>query len=317
MSNFDFTARNEPTFYYIGVTTTQSSIMKVFPEWAKYLGIGETPIIGIDCKLHDNPDVYRTVVKFIKNDKNSMGALVTSHKIDLFEAAKDLFDQVGPYAKLLGETSCISKKENDLWGHAKDPITSGLSLKAILPFDHWKKTRAEICILGAGGASLALTTYLMESKINSNWPSKIYVTNRSVPRLEKMKKIHSKINPGIPIDYFHCPIPEANDKVVNRLKPYSLVVNGTGLGKDAPGSPISDIAQFPENGFAWDFNFRGNLKFLDQAIAQKEEKNLHVENGWVYFLHGWTRVIAEVFHINIPTSGPEFEKLSQIAARVK
>lgn len=317
MSNFDFTARNEPTFYYIGVTTTESSIMKVFPEWAKYLGIGGTPIIGIDCKLHDNPDVYRTVVKFIKNDKNSMGALVTSHKIDLFEAAKDLFDQVGPYAKLLGEISCISKKENDLWGHAKDPITSGLSLETFLPFDHWKKTRAEICILGAGGASLALTTYLMESKINSNWPSKIYVTNRSVPRLENMKKIHSKINPGIQIEYFHCPTPEDNDKIVNRLKPYSLVVNGTGLGKDTPGSPISDIAQFPENGFAWDFNFRGNLKFLDQATAQKEEKNLHVENGWVYFLHGWTRVIAEVFHINIPTSGSEFEKLSQIAERVK
>ena len=40
----------EPTFYFIGVTTgTQSSIMKVFPAWAKQLGISQT-IKGIDCK---------------------------------------------------------------------------------------------------------------------------------------------------------------------------------------------------------------------------------------------------------------------------
>jgi hypothetical protein len=39
-----------------------------------------------------------------------------------------------------------------------------------------------------------------------------------------------------------------------------------------------------------------------------------VEDGWVYFLHGWMRVIAEVFDIDIPTRGPAFEDLSQLAA---
>jgi len=24
-----------------------------------------------------------------------------------------------------------------------------------------------------------------------------------------------------------------------------------------------------------------------------------VEDGWTYFIHGWTQVIAEVFHIDI------------------
>ena len=51
MSNFDFLPAEKPTFYYIGVTTTQSSIMKVFPKWAEYLGIGGTPIVGINCKI--------------------------------------------------------------------------------------------------------------------------------------------------------------------------------------------------------------------------------------------------------------------------
>ena len=53
-----------------------------------------------------------------------------------------------------------------------------------------------------------------------------------------------------------------------------MVVNATGLGKDAPGSPITDAARFPENGSAWEFNYRGDLVFLDQANAQKEALNL-------------------------------------------
>jgi len=67
MSNFEFSPREKPTFYYIGVTTTQSSIMKVFPKWAEYLGIGGTAIVGINCKIHDNPEAYRKIVEFIIN----------------------------------------------------------------------------------------------------------------------------------------------------------------------------------------------------------------------------------------------------------
>ncbi len=317
MGTFDYSSREQPTFYYIGVSTGKSSIMRVFPKWAEYLGIGGTPFIGIDCKIHDDPEMYRKIVAFIKKDKNSLGALVTSHKIDLYEAARDLFDEVGEYTKLLGEVSCISKRDGVLWGHAKDPITSGLAYEAFIPKDHWEKTGAEICIFGAGGASLALTTYLLMNLKKENWPSKIHVSNRSTPRLDGMKKILSKINPGVKVQYYHHPIPEENDRIVNSISPGSLIINGTGLGKDAPGSPITDEANFPENGFAWDYNYRGDLLFLDQARAQKKEKRLHVEDGWVYFLHGWTRVIAEVFHIEIPTSGPQFEKISQIAAEVR
>ena len=44
------------------------------------------------------------------------------------------------------------------------------------------------------------------------------------------------------------------------------------------------------------------------------KSGLRIENGWTYFLHGWTQVIAEVFGIDIPTSGPRFEAMSRIAA---
>ena len=317
MRNFDYSPRDNPTFYYIGVSTGKSSIMRVFPQWADHFGLGHTPFIGIDCKIHDEPEIYRKIVKFIKEDKNSLGALVTSHKIDLYIAAKDLFDAVGDYTELLGEVSCISKRNGTLWGHAKDPITSGLAYEAFIPKNHWKNTGGEVCIFGAGGASLALTMYLLDNLSPDNWPSQIHVSNRSIPRLENMKKIHQEINPGIEIKYYHHPIPEENDRIVNYLAPGSLIINGTGLGKDAPGSPITKDARFPENGFAWDYNYRGDLLFLQQAMFQKEEKNLHIEDGWIYFLHGWTRVIAEVFHIDIPTSGSKFKKISEIAAEVR
>ena len=80
---------------------------------------------------------------------------------------------------------------------------------------------------------------------------------------------------------------------------------------------MTDTARWPQRGMAWDFNYRGDLLFLEQARAQQQERNLQIEDGWIYFIHGWTRVIAEVFHIEIPTSGPEFEQLMQIAADVR
>lgn len=291
--------------------------MKVFPEWAKYLQLGDCPIKGIDCKWHDDPQVYRDVVSFLKDDELSLGALVTTHKIDLLKAAGDLFDELGPYAQLLGEISCISKRDGKLIGHAKDPITSGLSLEAFVGDGYFKDSRAQVCLLGAGGSSLALTTYFMKRRVPDDRPSKILVTNRSTPRLDDMRRIHEQINAGIDIEYVHCPRPEDNDRVVNALTDGSIVINATGLGKDAPGSPITDDAIFPADGMAWEFNYRGDLLFLDQANAQKQRKNLHVEDGWVYFIHGWTRVIAEVFHIDIPTSGPTFDKLSEIAAAAR
>jgi hypothetical protein len=63
----------------------------------------------------------------------------------------------------------------------------------------------------------------------------------------------------------------------------------------------------------WDLNYRGELVYLDQARLAGQHRSLQVEDGWIYFLHGWTQVIAEVFDITIPSSGPAFDKLSSIA----
>jgi shikimate 5-dehydrogenase len=91
----------QPTFYFIGVTTAKSSIMRVFPAWARHLGLKDAVLKGIDFPLHAEPNAYREAVAFIKNDPLSLGALVTTHKIDLFNAARDLFDVIDPHALLM------------------------------------------------------------------------------------------------------------------------------------------------------------------------------------------------------------------------
>jgi len=313
----ELTPARKRSFYFVGVTTGKSSIMRVFPRWAEYLKLGDVEIRGVDCKWHDDPDVYRRVVSFLKNDELSLGALVTTHKMDLLEAARGQFEYLDPYAELLSEISSISKQDGRLCGHAKDPITSGLSLEAFLPARHWERTGAEMCLLGAGGSSLALTCYLMKQKPPSEWPSRIVVTNRSPKRLDHMREVHKRINPGLRVEYALAETAAVNDQVVNGLKPRSLVVNATGLGKDAPGSPLTDAVRFPSEGLAWDYNYRGELVFLDQARAQQKTRSLTVEDGWVYFIHGWTRVIAEVFHRDIPTAGPVFEELCHLAATAR
>ena len=55
MGTRTYTKATRPTFYFIGVTTGKSSIMKVFPEWAKFLGLADVVIKGIDFKPHDDP----------------------------------------------------------------------------------------------------------------------------------------------------------------------------------------------------------------------------------------------------------------------
>lgn len=309
----DFEPAQVPTLYFIGVTTTRSSILRVFPEWAKELGLGDVAIQGVDMPIHADPEEYRRVVAFIKSDPLSLGALVTTHKIDLFRAARDLFDDCDAFSTTMGETSCISKRDGRLACHAKDPISSGLALDAFVPAGHWQRTGAELFCMGAGGSTIAITWYLSRPEFAANRPARIVVSNRSRPRLDEIERIHRELGFGIPTDYVLAETPEQNDVSLRGLKPHSLVINATGLGKDAPGSPITDNGIFPMNGLAWDLNYRGDLVFLDQARAQQAERRLHVEDGWVYFLHGWLQVIAEVFHIDIDTSGPRFERLSAIA----
>ena len=100
MTHYPITTQPQPTMYFIGVTTGKSSINKVFPLWMEVLGRPEVVLRGIDHPIHDDAEAYRRSVAQIKHDPLSLGALVTTHKIDLFNAARDMFDYFDPYAEI-------------------------------------------------------------------------------------------------------------------------------------------------------------------------------------------------------------------------
>jgi shikimate dehydrogenase len=307
--------KNIPTFYFVGVTTAQSSIMKVFPRWMQALGRPDVVIAGIDHMIHDDPSAYRQTVAQIKYDPLSLGALVTTHKIDLLEASRDMFDELHSSALLTGEISSISKRDGRLVGHAKDPLTAGLSLDAILGEGYFGLMGGDVLCFGAGGSGKAIALHFIDKEKTSDRPKKMIVVNRSQNRLESLRAMVESLETDIEFEYLCNADPEVNDNVMSSLREGSLVINATGMGKDSPGSPITDEGIFPRNGIAWEINYRGDLHFWHQAMAQKESQKLSVEDGWLYFLHGWTQVIAEVFHMDL--SQHMFEALAEIASELR
>ena len=146
---------------------------------------------------------------------------------------------------------------------------------------------AELFSIGAGGSTIALTWHMMRPERGADRPSRIIVSNRSAGAARRDPP-HPCARWRAPSRWTTCSPPSAadNDAVVARLKPGSLVINATGLGKDAPGSPLTDAARFPEGGIAWDLNYRGDLVFLDQARAQQAERR-PADRGRLDLLHPW------------------------------
>jgi shikimate 5-dehydrogenase len=255
--------------YFIGVTTAQSSIRRIFPHWAELAGVPNAVLAGIDIPVNGVPAQYRAAVETIRDDPDACGALVTTHKVGIYEHARDLFTRFDNDARLLGEVSCIVKRGEELSGIAMDTVAGPLALQAL----GWHG--GAVLILGAGGAGLALAASLGKA---------VTLTDIAGQRLEKARALTGA----------RCVLvsgPPGNDQVLEAMPPGSLIVNATGMGKDRPGSPISERARFPAGAVAWDFNYRGALLFLEYARSQ----GVRAVDGGTYFLHGWSQIMSRVF----------------------
>ena len=165
--------------------------------------------------------------------------------------------------------------------------------------------------LGAGGAGIALTYYLARRETS---PDRITCTDTDAGRLAHLRSVH--LAAGLPDTFCYVQVAAGtdNDALVSALPERSLIVNATGMGKDRPGSPLSPAVRFPTNSTAWDFNYRGHLTFIEQAHAA-QDLGVRVVDGWRYFIHGWTQVIAEVFDLTLTQE--LVEQLADAAAVVR
>lgn len=306
---------HQPTFYFIGVTTGQSAAQRIFPRWMAALGRPEVALQGIDFRIHDEPARYRQLVAAIKADPLALGGLITTHKIDLLAASRDLFDRLDPYAQLCDEISCISKRGAHLVGHAIDPVADGRALDAILGPAYFGRTGGELVSLGAGGAAAALALHIINKADATDRPRRFTLVDLDAERLAHVQAMVAKLPTDIDFCFLQHHDPTENDALLACLPPASVVINATGMGKDRPGSPITDAAEFPLLGVAWELNYRGALHFMHQAYRQQAERNLTVADGWIAFLHGWTGVIAQVLDIEI--TPPLFAEMAAIAGQYR
>lgn len=300
------------TMYFVGVTTEASAIHRVFDAWRPLLGLEDVELTGIDVPIGAPRRSYRDVVTFIRDDPLSRGALVTTHKIDLYVSCHDLLRGVDDDATRLGEISALVAGHGSIQGRALDTITSALSLHAIVP----DLARRDVVVLGAGGAALALCDYFAH-RAGQNAPRRVHVTDIDLQRLTAVVDAGRKGDQAITwISHLLQP-GDVSDLLLAEVPEGSIIVNATGMGKDRPGSPVSDRAYFPRHGYAWDFNYRGDLDFLRQARARPASDGVIAEDGWRYFVHGWTRAIDAIFDLHIPTEGSDFDRLFDAAVHVR
>lgn len=302
-----------PTLYFLGVSTGSSSIQRVFPVWARELGIEDAVLRGIDLPVGAPDEHTRRIVDFLRHDELGVGMQITSHKIAVGTAARDLFAQLRPLATLMGEVSCVIKEADGLHGFAKDPVAGALALDAVVPAGYWTSHDAHAVVLGAGGAGTALTWCLVRQERGEQRPRTLVVTDTDRGRLDHLASIAREVGSDVPLELVQVSSTDETDAVLAAQPAGSLVVNATGLGKDLPGSPIGEDLLLPRDAIAWDLNYRGDLRFLETAIRQPEAQGVRAEDGWNYFVHGWLQAVKEVFRVDVPTSGPDFDRLSDLA----
>jgi hypothetical protein len=143
------------TVIFVGVSTAQSLIHRAFPLWAGHLGL-DAEIAGVDLPVGTGRADYRRLVEDIRGDADCLGAVVTTHKVALFEAAADRFGTLDDLARSCREINAIRHCGEDLRGFARDPVSVGRVLDTI-----WPSAHGEVLCLGCGGTAIALGRHLL------------------------------------------------------------------------------------------------------------------------------------------------------------
>ena len=281
---------------FIGVSTGNSLIHRAFPAWAEHLGL-KAEIMGVDLPLGAAPEDYLRVVEDIRADADCLGAVVTTHKVALYQAAAQRFDALDEPALSCGEINSIRSSGVELAGFARDPISVGRVVDGI-----WPTSRGTVLCLGCGGTAIALGRHLLARGHQGT----ITAVDRDPAAVKRLAE-------ALDDDRVHAQCSAAPwDETIAGLEPGALIVNATGMGKDRPGSPVTDAAVFPADAVVWELNYRGDLRMLDLARAQSQQRRLAVHDGWSLFCEGWAAALSAVLALpDDPQLGERFAALAR------
>jgi shikimate dehydrogenase len=304
-----------PVMLFVGVSTGGSFINRLFPHWAEELGLAPAELLGLDLPLGASPAAVAAALDLISRERRIRGALVTSHKIAILAHGRERFATLDPWASALGEVSAITKGEGGLHGHALDPIVGGQALDRLAGPRHWQDHAAAVAlVMGAGGAGVALAANLLRRPVGAR-PATLILSDVAAARLDHARRVLGPFAAAGSVRYARIVAAGDHDALLDALPAGSLVVNATGLGKDRPGSPLSDRARFPAGALVWELNYRGERRFLRQAERQAVARGLRIADGWSYFLLGWSRAIALVFGLAV--DAPQLARLEVVATTLR
>lgn len=278
---------------FVGVSTAGSRVHTVFPAWSPLLW-PDTELVGLDLPVTTDAETYRRVIRVLVGNPRIRCAVVTTHKLRLFDAVASnhaLIATTDSLSTLSREINTLDASERRAF--ARDPV----SLRILL--DDLDANRPLLCI-GTGGAATALllaatldlaATLARGTPVPRRRGQPLTFLDRSAPALRALDQVRRRCHlPADAVRLIHTPDPDAVGQVVSTADAGSVVINATGLGKDAAGSPLPNASQFPPDALAWDFNYRGPLTFLVQAAAG----GIPYQDGWQYFVAGWTAALCAV-----------------------
>ncbi|MGP8065859.1 MAG: shikimate dehydrogenase family protein [Acidimicrobiales bacterium] len=239
-----------PDVVFVGVSTRQSLVHRVWPRWQSVLGTA-CGVRSVELGLGaDDADFVRLLDR-MRDDAGVAGAVVTAHKVRVFSAGQLCFARLDPLALACREVNAIRRAPDGLWGWARDPVSVGRIVDRI-----WPSPDGQVVCLGAGGTARALAHHLASRRAVTfvaadRDPAAAGGLSRQLAR-----RLDVRVGEG------------PWDELVAAAPPASLVVNATGMGKDRPGAPTSDAVRFPEAAVVWELNYRGDLSFLPRRVAR-------------------------------------------------
>jgi len=282
---------------FIGASTGNSLIHRAFPAWVEHLGV-KAEVVGVDLPLGAAPKDYLRVVDDIRADADCLGAVVTTHKVALYQAAAHRFDALDELALSCGEINSIRSADGNLAGFARDPISVGRVVDAI-----WPTSSGEVLCLGCGGTAIALGRHLLAR----GHQGVIHAVDRDPAAVQRLTNALGADHGRVQARCSAAPW----DETIAALDPGALIVNATGMGKERPGSPVTEAAVFPVESVVWELNYRGDLRMLDLARAQSRQRTLAVHDGWTLFCHGWASALSAVLALpDDPQLGERFAALA-------
>jgi len=307
---------------FVGVNTSGSVAHAVFGRWAAVLG-RPWALRSIDLPATTPPEAFRGLVSAMRRNPSVDGAVITAHKLRVYRACGPDLDRRDWLTGITHEINALATGPV-LAGYARDAVSLAHVLPVLIRSTGVGTARdLHVLCLGAGGAATALLLALYldtdpgagvaagqgaepgpeagagrraGTGLREDPPASVTFADVDPRALTDLRAVAARagISPR-QLSFIHVREPADCDALVASLRSPGLVVNATGLGKDIPGSPVTDRARFGPDILAWDLNYRGDLAFLRHAAAA----GARTMDGWDYFVAGWagglTAIAGTVF----------------------